>query len=84
MFRKADLKSKNQLFHTILNTPVPSETHITPLSSKLFINLVVLAISLLIQILGPDSDNMVSEVMLGILLYSSQSKEGIKFNDVLA
>ena len=83
MFKKAELESKNKLFQTILNTPVPSETLITPLSFEMFINLVVSTISLLIQILGLDSDSMVSEVMIGILLYLSQSKEKIKFDDFL-
>ena len=35
------------------------------------------------QILGIDSDIMVFEVMLGILLYPSQSKVGIKFDELL-
>ena len=83
VFRKADLESKNKLFQTILNTPVPSDTLITPLSSQLFINPVVSSISLLSQILGLDSDNMVSEVMLGILLYLSQSASGINFDEFL-
>ena len=84
MFNKANIESKNKLFHAILNTPVASETLITPLSSKLFIKPVVSTISLLSQILGLDSDNMVSEVVLGILLYLSQYKVGIKFDDFLA
>ena len=37
----------------------------------------------MIQILGLDSDSMVSEVMLGILLYLSQYASGIKFDDFL-
>ena len=44
----------------------------------------VSAISLLSQILSLNSDSMVSEVMLGILLYLSQSTSGIKFDDFLA
>ena len=84
MFGKSDLESKNKLFQTILNTPVSSDTLITPLYSKLFINPIVSTISLLIQILGLDSDSMVSEVMLGILLHLSQSGAGIKFDEFLA
>ena len=83
MFGKADLESKNKLFQTILNTPVPSESLITPLSSKLFIKHVVSTISLLSQILGIDNDIMVFEVMLGILLHLSQSEARIKFDDFL-
>ena len=64
MFGKDDLESKNKLFQTILNTPVPLDTLITPLSSELFINPVISAISLLSQILGIDSDSMVPEVIL--------------------
>ena len=67
-----------------MNTPVPSETLITPLSSKLFINLVISTISLLSQSLGLDSDGMVSKVILGILLHLSQYEVGIKFNESLA
>ena len=84
MLGKSDLESKNKLFQTIFNTPVPSDTLITPLPSELFINPIVLAIYLLSQILGLDSDIMVSEVMLGILLYQSQFEAGIKFDDFLA
>ena len=40
--------------------------------------------SLLIQILGLNSNIMVSEVMLGILLYLSQFEAAIKFYDFLA
>ena len=79
VFRKADLESKNKLFQTILNYPNPLETLITPLSSKLFINPAISAISL-----GHDSDSMVSKVMLGILFYLSQYEAGIKFDDFLA
>ena len=67
----------------MLNTPVPSETLITPLSSELFINHVVASISLLSQILFLDSDIMVSEVMVGILLHLSKSEAGIKFDEFL-
>ena len=84
MFWKADLESKNKLFQTILNTPAPSDTLITPFSSKLFINPIVSTISLLIQILGLDSNIMVYEVMLGIHLYLSQYEAGIKFDEFLA
>ena len=84
MFGKADLESKNKLFQTILKTLVPSKTLITPLSSELFINHVISAISLLSQILGLDSDIMVSNVMLGILLYLSQYEARIKFDEFLA
>ena len=66
-----------------MNSPVPSETLITLLSYELFIKPVVSAISLLSQILGLDSNIIVFEVMLGILLYSSQSKVGIKFDEFL-
>ena len=50
----------------------------------MFIKYVVSSISLLSKILGLDSDIMVSEVMLGILLNLSQSEEGIKFDEFLA
>ena len=83
MFRKDDLESKNKLFHTILKNPVPLESLITPLSSELFINPVVSTISLLSKILGLDSDIMVSEVMLGILLYLSHFEAGVKLNEFL-
>ena len=66
-----------------MNTPVPSETLVTPLSSELFINSVVSTISLLIQILGLDSDIMVFEVMLAILLHLIQYERGIKFDEFL-
>ena len=84
VFKKTDPESKYKLFQIILNTPVPSETLITPLSSKFFINPVSSAFSHLIQILGLDSNIMVSEVMIGVLLYLSQYASGIKFDDFLA
>ena len=84
MFGKVDLESKNKMFQAIFKSPVPSKTLITPLSSKLFINPVVSDISLLSQILALDSDSTVSKVMLGVLLFSSQSTSGIKFNDFLS
>ena len=83
VFGKSNLESKNKLFQTILKTPVPSKTLFTPLSSEMFIKPVVSTISLLSQIPGLDSDIMVSEVMLGILLYLSQSEERIKFDELL-
>ena len=84
MFGKVYLESNNKLFRTILKTLVPSETLITPLSSELFINPVISSFSLLTQILGLDSNSMVSKVILGILLYLSQYEAGIKFDDFLA
>ena len=81
MFRKSNLQYKNKLFQIILNTPVLSETLITPLSFKLFLNPVVSAISLLSQILGLDRNIMVSKVMLGILLHPIQYEAGIKFDE---
>ena len=81
MFGKSDLESKNNLFQTSLKTPIPAETLITPLSSELFIKPIVSSIYLLSQILGLDSDIMVFEVVLGILLHLSQSEVGIKFDD---
>ena len=60
------------------------KTLVTPLSSELFINPVVSAISLLSQILGLYSNIMVFEVMLGILLYLSQYEVGINFDEFLA
>ena len=83
MFGKANLESKNKLLQTILKTLVPVETLFTPLSYELFINPVISCISLLSQILGLDSDIMVSEVMLGILLHLSQYEVGIKFDEFL-
>ena len=84
MFGNVDLESNNKLFQTILKTPVPIETIITPLSYELFIKPVIVAIYLLSEIVGLDSDIMVSEVMLCILLYLSQSEARINFNEFLA
>ena len=83
MFGKADIESKNKLFQTILKTTVPLDTLINPLSFEMFINPTVSSMSFLSQILGLNSDSMVSKVILGILLYLSQSASGIKFNEFL-
>jgi len=67
-----------------MKIPVSIETLTIPIPSELFIDPICSSVSLLRQILGLEDDGQVTDVMLGVFLYLSQSKTSLKFVEFLA